>query len=79
MNWDSVKDEKKDKIEKDITNLAAKLSRVGRPKVGTKTKFTFRMMANMHKTGWDSSPTEQQYWEQRGWLKKDRPWNQVSR
>jgi multimeric flavodoxin WrbA len=74
MNWNSVKDEKKAKIERDMTNLAAKLTCIGKPKVGMKEKFIFRLMANMHKAGWDSSPAEKQYWEQRGWLSKDRPW-----
>ena len=74
MNWVGVKKEKKTKIEKDMTKLAQRLTRVGTPKVGIKTKFLFRMMAKMHSAGWDSSPVEQQYWGEHGWLNKERPW-----
>ena len=74
MNWVGVKKEKKTKIEKDMTKLAHRLTRVGTPKVGIKTKFLFQMMANMHSAGWDSSPVERQYWEEHGWLNKERPW-----
>lgn len=74
MNWAGVKAEKKTKIERDMTKLAQRLTRVGTPKVGIKTKLIFWMMANMHRAGWDSSPVEKQYWEEHGWLNKERPW-----
>lgn len=75
-NWADVKAEKKAKIEKDMERLAQKLGRVGRPRVGLKTRFIFAMMANMHRAGWDSSPVERQYWKERGWLDKARPWKE---
>ncbi len=74
MNWAGVKEEKKIKIEKDMVRLARRLIHVETPRVGIKTKFIFMMMANMHKAGWDSSPVERQYWAERGWFNKERPW-----
>ena len=74
MNWAGVKAEKKAKIEKDMEKLGRKLARVGRPRVGLKTRWIFMMMANMHRAGWDSSPVEREYWKARGWLGKARPW-----
>jgi len=75
-NWAEVKETKKVKIENDMSKLARRLSRVGPPRVGIKTRFLFRMMANMHRAGWDSSPVEKQYWEERNWTKKERPWKE---
>ncbi len=74
MNWGMVKDEKKIKIEKDMTKLAKKLSCDKKPRVGIKTRFMFRMMGMMHSAGWDSSPVEKQYWEEKGWISGKRPW-----
>lgn len=74
MNWAGVKDKKKAKIEKDMARLSKKISRAGTPRAGLKTKFIFGMMAKMHASGFDSSPVEKQYWEERGWLGKKRPW-----
>ena len=76
MNWESMKPEKKAKIERDMTKLAQKLSIAKAPIVGLKTRFVFQMMANMQKSGWGSSPFEKQYWGERGWLGKKRPWQQ---
>ena len=76
MNWVGVSQKKKEKIEKDIQNLAKKLSQNKKPKVTIKTKFIFTMMAGMQSAHWGSSPTEKKYWEDRGWLGKERPWKQ---
>jgi multimeric flavodoxin WrbA len=73
-NWGMVKDEKKAKIEKNISKLAMKLLYDKKPYVGLKTRFMFSMMGKMHKAGWDASPVEKQYWEERGWLNNERPW-----
>ena len=74
MNWDGVREEKKKKIDSDTTKLARKLSTNKKPHVGMKTKFMFAMMRLMQKMGWGSSPVEKVYWEQNGWLGKNRPW-----
>ena len=76
MNWDGVREEKKKKIDSDTTNLARKLSTNKKPHVGMKTKFMFAMMRLMQKMGWGSSPVEKVYWEQNGWLGKNRPWKE---
>lgn len=74
MNWEGVRASKKEKIDKDTTKIAHKLSRTGKPHVGIKTRFVFRMMRMMQKNGWGSSPVEKTYWEQNGWLGRERPW-----
>ncbi|MDO5559938.1 MAG: NAD(P)H-dependent oxidoreductase [Oscillospiraceae bacterium] len=75
MNWAGVNGEKKEKITKDMTAIARKIKNMGVPHVGLKTRFLFGMLQKMHKSGWDSSKTEQKYWEDKGWLGKERPWN----
>ena len=74
MNWNAVADKKKKKIEKDITKLADKVMKKKQVKAGIKTKTLFMMMRMMQKMGWGSSATEKEYWEQKGWLDKGRPW-----
>lgn len=74
MNWQSVSQKIKDKVEKKTARIAAKLSKSSTPTVGLKTRFMFFVMGMMHKKGWDSSPVEREYWENRGWLDGKRPW-----
>lgn len=74
MNWDMVSQKKKEKIQKDITQLAKKISNDKRPIVGIKTRFIFRLMAGMQLAGLGSSPSEKEYWKENGWLGKGRPW-----
>ena len=74
MKWDGVRTSKKEKIDKDTSRIAAKISRREKPHVGIKTRFIFNMMRMMQKSGWGSSPVEKEYWEQNGWLGKKRPW-----
>lgn len=74
MNWNAVVDKKKEKIDKDITKLADKLLKKRQVKAGIKTKTLFMMMRMMQKMGWGSGDAEKAYWEQNGWMGKDRPW-----
>ena len=74
MNWDKIRASQKEKIDKDTSRIAAKLSRIEKPRVGIKTRFLFNMMRMMQKSGWGSSPVEKEYWEKNGWLGKKRPW-----
>ena len=74
MNWDGIKQSKKERIDKDTTKLARKISKETKPHVGLKTKLFFYMMRMMQRKGWGSSPVEQKYWAQNGWLGKERPW-----
>lgn len=74
MSWDDVAADKKKKIGKAADKLARKLSQKGAPSVGIKTRFMFGVMGMMQKKGWNSSPVETQYWKEKGWLNKKRPW-----
>ena len=74
MNWDGIRASKKEKIEKDTSRIAAKLSRREKIHVGIKTRVIFNMMRMMQKNGWGSSPVEKEYWEKNGWLGRKRPW-----
>lgn len=74
MNWDGISSSKKEKIDKDTTAIARKLSKTEKPHVGIKTRFVFNMMRMMQKNGWGASPVEKVYWEENGWLGSERPW-----
>ena len=74
MNWDMVKEQKKQKIKRDVERLAKSVSKEKRPRIGLKTRFIFKMMAGMQSAGWGSSQIEKKYWEKNGWLGKGRPW-----
>ncbi|MBE5966183.1 MAG: NAD(P)H-dependent oxidoreductase [Lachnospiraceae bacterium] len=76
MNWNGVSEKKKVRIEKDMKKLAKTLSKCKTPSVSLNTKFMFHIMAKMQKSNFGSSPTEKKYWEDRGWLGKERPWKQ---
>ena len=79
MNWSMVKPEKKAKIERHIAKLAKRLNTGKKPRVGIKTRIMFGLMGKMHSAGWDSSPIEKQYWKERGWLDKNRPWKKTNK
>lgn len=72
--WDAVSEQKKGKIAKKTQKLAARLSADRLPKVGLKTKLLFGMMRMMQKKGWNSGPSETEYWQKKGWLGQKRPW-----
>ena len=74
MNWDGVTATKKEKIGKMTDKLAKELSKCCSASVGIKTRFMFAMMGMMQKKGWNSSPTETQYWKEKGWLDGKKPW-----
>ena len=74
MNWDGVSQKKKQKIEKDTTRIAQRLSRKKRVKAGIKTKAMFSLMRMMQKADLGSGEADRLYWEKSGWLGKERPW-----
>ena len=74
MNWESVKPEVKQKIEKATAKLAKQLGKNTPPRVGIKTRFMFFIMACMQKANYNASPREKEYWQNQGWLGKARPW-----
>lgn len=78
MNWDGVSEKKKQKIEKDTTRIAQRLSRKKRVKAGIKTKAMFSLMRMMQKADLGSGEADRSYWEKSGWLGKERPWRMKS-
>ncbi len=74
MNWDGVSEKKKQKIEKDTTRIAQRLSGKKHVKAGIKTKAMFSLMRMMQKAGLGAGEADRSYWEKNGWLCKERPW-----
>ena len=74
MSWDQVSDKKKDKIKADIVKLANRLKKAN-VKVGFKTRFMFSIMRMMQLKDMGSGESEKEYWREKGWLDKKRPWN----
>lgn len=75
MSWDGVSDKNKDKIEHDMKHLADKLKAGGKPtKVSFGRKVMFLLMRAMQLKGWSACPEDKEYWMEKGWLGKNRPW-----
>ena len=74
MNWDGIRDKKKQKIEKDTTKIANKILKKKNVKVGIKTKVIFMFMRMMQKGNMGSGDADRAYWEDEGWLANARPW-----
>lgn len=73
-NWNEVTSKDKSKVERDLAKIAGSIDTEKSPHVSIKTKFIFNIMKMTHEKGWDSSPVEKQYWQERGWLERERPW-----
>ena len=74
MNWDGIRDKKKQKIEKDTTKIANKILKKKNVKVGIKTKVIFMLMRMMQKGNMGSGDADRAYWKGEGWLATARPW-----
>ena len=74
MNWDSIRDRKKLKIEKATAKIARKVLRKDHEKPGLRTKGLFMLMRMMQKANMMSGEHDRAYWEKQGWLEKERPW-----
>jgi len=76
-SWQGIKDEKKEKIEKDISSLSEKVEKlIGKgDKLGTSlfVKFIFTLMRGAHKKDKGDSK-DRIHWEEEGWLHSKRPW-----
>ncbi|MGN0608893.1 MAG: flavodoxin family protein [Oscillospiraceae bacterium] len=72
--WGNVSDKNKAKIEKAAGKIAKKLSAGHKPRVGVKTKMLFGFMRMMQNNNWGASAAEKEYWQEKGWLDKERPW-----
>lgn len=79
MNWDKVSSKHKQEFDEQTDRLARKLSKTSIPTVGLKVRGIYTMMRMLHKAGWDSSPVEHVYWEEKGWLGKAKPWGKPSK
>lgn len=73
MNWAQVNDKKKDKINADMVKMARKVSKP-KLRVGIKTKLMFEIMRMMQMKNLGSGEKEKEYWKEKGWLDKVRPW-----
>lgn len=71
-NWEQVTNKKKEKLEQDTARLAKNIV-TAKTSVGIKTKAFFYMMRMMMNT-YDDSSSEKKYWNDNGWLGKNRPW-----
>lgn len=74
MRWKDVTEKKKANIKKDVEKLAIVIKAKEKIRVGLKTKFIFYIMRMMQNKNWGSSPEEKEYWNEKGWLDKKRPW-----
>lgn len=73
VDWNSISEKKRAKIEKTTASLARKITRrYGKVKPGLKTKATFFIMHLIQKNGWN--PADVNYWKEKGWTAKARPW-----
>ena len=72
--WNQVSEKKKQKIEQKSKSLIKKIrNKIGRVKPGLSTKLLFSLFRLFHKK-MKVCENDVQYWENSGWLKKDRPW-----
>lgn len=74
-HWSEVSKDKLNKINKDMSSLAAKIksARVGKPSLYI--RFMFLMMAYIRKKNPDYMPSETIHWKEDGLLNKTKPWN----
>lgn len=71
--WDGVSEEKRRKIDAATTKLANEIvRRHGKVKPGLKTRAIFLAMRKMQQNGYN--PREVEYWTERGWTERERPW-----
>lgn len=72
-DYERVNSKIKHKIEKKTTKLANKIKRkTGKVKPGIKTKIFFNIMRMLQKKGWNEADVN--YWKEKGWNGKARPW-----
>lgn len=73
-SWETVKPEKKLKIEKEVIQIATQISKlIGKTKPGIKTKVMFQIMRMSQKAN-NWNPTDKEYWLKNGWLDTSKPW-----
>lgn len=72
--WQQVSYNKKKQIEKDVNKLCVKILKKSKHVIPSfKVKILFYIMRFIQKK-FAFNPTDKEYWKQRGWLEKVRPW-----
>lgn len=72
-DWQGVSGKIKKQIDKKTTSIARKIKRRnGKVKPGISTRAFFFMMHHLQKNGWN--PRDKNYWIEKGWTGKARPW-----
>ena len=73
VSFKEVPEKIKSKIDKKTTSLAKKIKKKnGKITPGLKTKVFFYIMRLFMKKGWNQSDVN--YWKEKGWIEKKRPW-----
>lgn len=72
-SWDEIAPKVKAQVERKTSAIADRIKgRTGSVRPGLKTRVFFNIMRMMQKNGWN--PADKDYWQDRGWLGKNRPW-----
>ena len=75
VNWKSIDQKLKDRIEKDTDRLSLKITgKAGKVKPGIKTRGMFNIMRSIQLHAHGLSEADIKYWNDMGWTKKNRPW-----
>ena len=72
-SWEQINEKKLKKIDKATTRIAKKIIRrnsKAKPTIGA--KLFFAIMRLLQKNGWN--PKDKEYWKEKGWTEKKRPW-----
>ena len=73
VNWDGVSEKKKNAIDKATTKIAVKIKgRKEKVTPGLKTRAVFFILHLLQRKG--LNPRDAEYWQQKGWTGKKRPW-----
>lgn len=72
-SYEEINDKIKKKIDKKTSKIASSIKKKdGKVKPGFKTKGFFFIMHLLQKNGWN--PKDVEYWKEKGWTEKNRPW-----
>lgn len=74
VSWNGVKPSVKAKIERKASRIAAKIKSSGiKPRVSVKGKIFFSVFSFINRKG-GMNPADSEYWKNKGWTDKIRPW-----
>lgn len=75
LKWKDVSEKRKQKFKKDLDKMALRIRKKhGRVVPGFKTRGFFFIMQQLMRRGFN--PKDIEYWENKGWLQKQRPWKE---